>query len=86
MPFVENAVKHGASSVGHSYISVTFHVNEKNLHFTAENSKPVIKSNLPGGLGLKNIMRRLSLLYPGKHELTITDTKEKYIVNLILPL
>lgn len=86
MPFVENAVKHGASSVGHSYLTVTFHINEKQLHFTAENSKPVVKQNLTGGLGLKNISRRLELLYPGEHELQISDTKEKYIVNLTLPL
>lgn len=86
MPFVENAVKHGASSVGHSYLTILFHINDKELHFTAENSKPVVKSNLPGGLGLKNISRRLALLYPNDHELTIDDTKEKYIVNLTLPL
>jgi hypothetical protein len=86
MPFVENAVKHGASSVGHCYINVLFHVNEKQLHFRAENSKPPVKANLPGGLGLRNISRRLELLYPGRHDLKITDTKEKYIVNLTLPI
>jgi hypothetical protein len=86
MPFVENAVKHGASSVGHSYLSIHFHINGEQLHFTAENSKPAVKSNLPGGLGLKNIMRRLALLYGDKHELMMNDTKEKYFVNLILPI
>jgi hypothetical protein len=86
MPFVENAVKHGASSIGHSYISIHFQINGEQLHFTAENSKPLIKSNLPGGLGLKNITRRLNLIYPGKHELTMTETKEKYFVNLTLPI
>lgn len=86
MPFVENAVKHGASSVGHCYISVLFQIKGSQLHFSCENSKPVVKSNFPGGLGLKNIVRRLELLYPGKHQLNISDTKEKYIVQLILPI
>jgi hypothetical protein len=86
MPFVENAVKHGASSVGHCYIDVRFEIKDSQLHFTCENSKPVVKSNLPGGLGLKNIARRLELLYPGKHQLNTSDTKEKYIVHLILPI
>jgi hypothetical protein len=35
---------------------------------------------------LKNITRRLELLYPGKHTLNYIDSKEKYIVNLILPI
>lgn len=86
MPFVENAVKHGASSVGHCYINVQFSINGQELHFVTENSKPVIKADLPGGLGLKNITRRLQLLYPGKHKLTMSDSKEKYIVHLILPI
>jgi hypothetical protein len=84
IPFVENAVKHGASSVGHSYITVHFQINDGQLHFKAENSKPVIRTSVTGGLGLKNITRRLELLYPGEHQLT--DSKEKYLVNLTLPV
>jgi hypothetical protein len=86
IPFVENAVKHGASSVGHSYITVQFHINDGHLHFMTENSKPVIKTSVTGGLGLKNITRRLELLYPGDHQLQLTDSKEKYLVNLTLPV
>ncbi|RYG41139.1 MAG: histidine kinase [Chitinophagaceae bacterium] len=86
IPFVENAIKHGASSVGHSYLRLEFDVRETELHFTAENSKPPVKANLPGGLGLKNIRRRLELIYPGKHTLDITDHTDTYIVNLIIPI
>ena len=38
------------------------------------------------GIGLKNVEMRLSLLYPGKHELTITSEEEMFIVNLKLEL
>jgi sensor histidine kinase YesM len=86
IPFVENAIKHGASSVGHSYLTLHFRIAEKELYFVAENSKPVVKKNLIGGLGLKNIKRRLELLYPNNHTLEIKEDADKYIVNLIIPL
>lgn len=86
IPFVENAIKHGASSVGHSYLHLSFKIKDNHLHFHSENSKPYIRKNGIGGLGLVNIKRRLQLLYPGKHELHINDDADKYIVNLILPL
>ena len=86
IPFVENAVKHGASTVGHSYLTLNFNVKDKQLYFTAENSKPATKQQTVGGLGLNNIKRRLELLYPGTHTLTITDQPDKYIVNLTIPL
>jgi hypothetical protein len=86
IPFVENAVKHGASTVGHSYLNLDFKITGKQLHFYSENSKPVVKQQTIGGLGLGNIKRRLELLYPGNHTLEITDSAYKYIVNLTIPL
>jgi sensor histidine kinase YesM len=86
IPFVENAIKHGASTVGHSYLTLRFHVTDKQLHFYSENSKPAVKNNSIGGLGLGNIKRRLELLYPDNHTLEIVDSPDKYCVTLILPL
>lgn len=86
IPFVENAIKHGASTVGHSYLTVGFAVNDGHLLFSAENSKPVVKNRTVGGIGLKNIRRRLQLLYPETHSLQITDETDKYSVRLTLPL
>ncbi len=86
IPFVENAVKHGASTVGHSYLKLDFIIKDKQLHFHSENSKPAVKQQQIGGLGLGNIKRRLELLYPGMHTLEITDSADTYTVNLILPL
>lgn len=86
IPFVENAIKHGASTIGHSYLTLWFRVNGDKLHFQSENSKPAIKRDTIGGLGLGNIKRRLELLYPGNHTLQITNNADKYIVNLTIPL
>ena len=86
IPFVENAIKHGASTIGHSYLNLNFKIIDNKLHFTSENSKPLVKNNTIGGLGLKNIRRRLELLYPDNHILEINEEKEKYYVRLILSL
>jgi LytS/YehU family sensor histidine kinase len=86
IPFVENAIKHGASTVGHCYLKLCFRIADGRLLFYSENSKPLIKSNGIGGIGLKNINRRLDLLYPGRYTLQITDEPDRYIVNLTLPL
>ncbi len=86
IPFVENAIKHGASSVGHSYLKLNFRITPKQLYFYSENSKPPTKNNLIGGLGLKNIKRRLELLYRGEHTLEIKEDTAKYIVTLTIPL
>jgi Histidine kinase len=86
IPFVENAVKHGASTVGHSYLTLHFSVKDKRLHFQSVNSKPPVKLQTTGGIGLGNIKRRLELLYPGNHTLQITDKPDQFIVTLILPL
>jgi hypothetical protein len=86
IPFVENAIKHGASTVGHSYLTLDFQITDKQLHFSSENSKPPVKFNTIGGIGLGNIKRRLELLFPGNHTLQIKDYSDKYIVNLTIPL
>ncbi len=86
IPFVENAVKHGASTVGHSYLTLNFQVKDNELNFQSINSKPPVKLQTIGGLGLGNIKRRLELLYPHNHTLQITDKPDQFIVNLILPL
>ena len=38
------------------------------------------------GIGILNVRKRLGLLYPGKHELSITDEEEVFIVNLWVQL
>jgi hypothetical protein len=84
--FIENAFKHGISYTQASVIHIDITVFEKTL--TLNVSNPVVKSDIftQGGLGLKNVTRRLELLYPGKHLLTISQTDNQYLVNLKLDL
>jgi sensor histidine kinase YesM len=38
------------------------------------------------GIGLKNVRRRLELLYPKKHELIVDDSDGKFVVQLSIDL
>jgi two-component system, LytTR family, sensor kinase len=87
IPFVENAFKHGVSYLEECAINIQLKINPDELVFKVEN--PVIKKGsgeIPteSGTGLKNVLRRLELLYHGKHEITIDENKMKYMVNLII--
>ena len=84
--FIENAFKHGISYTQPSVIGIDITVFEKTL--TLKVSNPVVKNDTftQGGLGLKNVTRRLELLYPGKHTLTVSQTDNQYLVNLKLDL
>ena len=88
IPFVENAVKHGAQSTNEqSTIDISATIKNSTLHFCVDNSKPHKVSSLKRtGLGLENVGRRLNLLYPNSHVLEIDDKEEKYHVNLSIDL
>lgn len=88
--FVENAVKHGLSNKEGSFINIEFDISENTVEFTIKNKVSSTKRNKTdkkqGGIGLKNVMRRLELIYPEKHELKIIEENDIYKVNLKLYL
>ena len=87
LPFVENAVKHGRDTQGNAQIDIFFDTRPEKVIFTIQNNipaSPVLYES--GGIGLKNIRRRLELLYPEKYDLTITSENNIYFVKLELDL
>ncbi|MFI5186767.1 MAG: sensor histidine kinase [Chitinophagales bacterium] len=83
--FIENAFKHGISYSHSSAIRIHIKVFEKTLTLYVEN--PVVENNsFAGGLGLKNVKRRLELIYPGHHSLDIFQKNQLNIVNLKIDL
>jgi len=85
--FVENAVKHNNDATKSSFINLYFDVRNNELFFKCINSKPMLKSvNNTGGLGLTNVKRRLELLFPATHSLTIEDDSERYCVTLTIKI
>jgi len=80
MVFVENAFKHGTSSLTEKVqIKISIKITDKSLYINCENNytEQSNTENLSKGIGLKNVKGRLNLSYSGKHELSI-DTKDNW--------
>lgn len=76
---IENAFKH---SVAHSKIDIT--INAKNQQLTLVSSNQYnsnIKEN-NNAIGLENLKKRLSLIYPENHTLSIVKEENIYTVKL----
>lgn len=89
VPFVENAYKHCNKKSTIPGIKITLEVKEDLLIFSVVNSvrkDAELGENDDGGIGLKNIKRRLELLYPGQHQLKISETAEYYSIELQISL
>jgi two-component system, LytTR family, sensor kinase len=85
IPFVENAFKHGISYQDSSDILIRLNSQEQALSFMVENRIARHKDDnveQGSGIGLKNVKRRLELLYPGKHHLLISEDGVQYKVEL----
>ncbi len=79
--FIENAFIHGISYSNASVVNIIMRVFGETL--TLHVSNPLVRNNnlKAGGLGLKNVERRLELLYPGKYQLQHNQTNEQYTVR-----
>ncbi|HEU4902833.1 MAG TPA: histidine kinase, partial [Flavisolibacter sp.] len=88
LPFVENCFKHGISNIlDQPWLNLQVSITGNVMTVQLVNSKPPGESPAhQPGLGIENVQRRLQLLYPGKHELVITNEEEVFIVNLKLEL
>ena len=84
LPFVENAFKHGnIEDVEKGAVRIKIASNEKEINFSCINTYIAGKTvDKVGGIGIKNVTRRLMLLYPQKHSLNITDANNEYKVSL----
>jgi len=90
--FIENCFKHSADTKTEDLrIIIRLEVDGKKLNMYTENSfekqqdQEVEKLSV-GGIGMKNVARRLELIYPEKHELLVKELQQLYIVNLTIDL
>lgn len=89
LPLVENSFKHGiANSIKQSWIRVDVSRQSDNFSIKIENTieekiSPDIRN---GGIGLKNVQKRLQLIYPDKHEFRIIEESHSYLVVLKIPI
>jgi two-component system LytT family sensor kinase len=87
IPFVENAFKHGVGMVTNPTISIRLEDTPAALTFEVTNqiSAQVMEhKDESSGIGLTNVRRRLELLYPETHTLSIKEENGVYRVLLTI--
>jgi len=92
MPFVENAFKHVSQKTGTmNWIKIRLQLKAQQLSFYITNSKAAVLQETTdlmnyGGLGLKNVQRRLDLLYPNQYDLILDNQTDLFEVKLEMNL
>ena len=85
IPFIENCFKHGVNSqIGKGYVDIVLGIENNKLALLATNTfaEKINDERKNTGIGLVNVKKRLSLLYPLKHKLTISSEKDTFTVSL----
>ncbi|RYY94480.1 MAG: histidine kinase [Chitinophagaceae bacterium] len=87
LPYVENCFKHGASHMlDQPWIALQVTLEGDWMKLKLLNAKPPVPVPGTSGIGMINVARRLQLLYPGQHVLTVNNEEDVFIVNLKLRL
>ena len=88
LPLVENAFKHGVQAEQKCLVDIRLSTDKDTLNFEVKNGiLPQRKHKLiDRGIGLENVQKRLTLIYPVQHEFEIIETKEQFIARLSILL
>jgi hypothetical protein len=88
--FIENAFKHSRNTASPEiFVDIKLKIWGNSILFLVKNSFGIEKEennmlNKSGGFGLANVTKRLELLYPNAHELTVRSDERFYSVELRL--
>jgi hypothetical protein len=88
MTFVENIFKHGVDKIsGCNKIAISLIQQKGYLYFSTKNAiNRHAGHKMPGGLGLANLRKRLSILYDGNFELETVNDGQYFTATLKVPL
>ena len=76
---LENAFKHGVETLREkAYVHVKMIAVDNAIQFNVENNFDTSLQNDQDGIGLKNLKRRLELVYPNSHDLSSSKVKDVY--------
>ena len=78
--YIENAFKHGVDLEGKTDISIDIDIKEEELEFNCTNligAKPLEKEGK--GVGMKNTLDQLKILYPDRHNLQTFEKNNNFI-------
>ncbi len=88
IPLIENVLKHSNKKVEKPGINIVLLINESRLQLKTTNFIKEVHSekNEKKGMGLKNLNKRLKLLYGDTHKLIIKNDGNVFHVELNIPL
>ena len=82
---LENAFKHGVECLReNAFVHINVVSSENTIQFEVENNFDNSENLEEPGIGLKNLKRRLELVYPNKHKLSFSVSENVYKATLIL--
>jgi sensor histidine kinase YesM len=88
LPFIENSFKHCSQMTEQSWINMDIIIEGDRFSMKLANgmSEKIHEQGPLATNGLANVQKRLTLLYPDKHELKMTSEQEMFIVFLNIRL
>jgi len=82
---LENAFKHGIENLReNAYVHINMSTENKQVHFKIENNFDSTIENDHRGIGLENLKRRLELVYPKRHKLSISHKENTFKAELTI--
>ncbi|WP_162903089.1 sensor histidine kinase [Taibaiella koreensis] len=84
--YIENAFKHAAGKREGPAVQISVGISAERIEFRCDNyyQRNGVRDEVYSGLGNELLQRRLELLYPGRHRLSLSDQSDLYSVQLIL--
>lgn len=84
---LENAFKHGVENLrDNAYVHINLIAKNNTIEFEIENNFDASEETHEAGIGLNNLKRRLELVYPKKHTLTLSKEATIYNAKLNITL
>jgi two-component system LytT family sensor kinase len=84
--FVENCFKHGELSDPVAPLHIRLRIDDNRLYFYTFNKKRTGPKEKTTSIGLANTRKRLEVIYPNRHSLTVEDGSDSYTCTLLLEL
>ncbi len=84
IPFVENAFKYGTEPEKKSHILICFDISRADrIQFVIQNPIYEIRNqNAGSGVGISLTLKRLALMYPGRHNYQAEEVEQQFIVRV----
>ena len=84
---LENAFKHGVEKLtDNAFVKANLKASNGHVHFVVENNFDPAEKTGENGVGLRNLKRRLELVYPKNHDLSFSVSEKVYRAELSLQL